>query len=128
MPAAPAQASADSVGGGPDGGAQTAAAGMGVGMGRGAGLSLRNLRTFSSFQIPVFRLYYAAMLGMMAALNMQMIARSLLVFRLTDSATALGIMALANSLPMLFFSLFGGVMADRVQKKHVLLVGQGPPP
>ena len=125
MPAAPDQASADSVGGGPDGGAQTAAAGMGVGMGRGAGLSLRNLRTFSSFQIPVFRLYYAAMLGMMAALNMQMIARSLLVFRLTDSATALGIMALANSLPMLFFSLFGGVMADRVQKKHVLLVGQG---
>ncbi|MBI2856335.1 MAG: MFS transporter, partial [Chloroflexi bacterium] len=36
----------------------------------------------------------------------------------------LGLMALANSLPMLFFSLFGGVIADRVQKKYVLLAGQ----
>lgn len=101
--------------------------GAGVGMGGGGGgvpISLRNLRTFTSFKNPVFRLYYAAMLGQMAAMNMQMFARSFLVFTLTESYTALGIMALANATPMMFFSLFGGVIADRVQKKYVLLVGQ----
>lgn len=55
---------------------------------------------------------------------MQMIARSLLVYRLTGSAAILGLMFLANALPMLFLSLFGGVIADRVQKKYVLLMGQ----
>ncbi len=98
-----------------------------MGMGRGGGgapLSLKNLRTFSSFKNSVFRLYYGAMMGQMAAMNMQMFARSLLIFRLTDSATALGVMAMANAVPMLFFSLFGGVMAERVQKKYVLLWGQ----
>lgn len=105
----------------------TGPGGMEMGMGRGGGgapLSLKNLRTFSSFKSPVFRLYYGAMLGQMAAMNMQMFARSLLILRLTDSAAYLGVMALANAAPMLFFSLFGGVMAERVEKKHILLAGQ----
>ena len=97
--------------------------GMGGG-GGGAPLSLKNLRTFSSFKNRVFRLYYGAMLGQMAAMNMQMFARSLLVLRLTDSAAYLGVMALANAAPMLFFSLFGGVMAERVEKKYILIWGQ----
>jgi len=98
--------------------------GGGMGMGGGGSLSLRNLRTFTSFRNPVFRLYYGAMVCQMAAMNMQMIARSLLVYELTGSGTALGVMALGNAMPMLFFSLFGGVIADRVQKKYVLWVGQ----
>ncbi len=110
--------------GGDGGGMMGGGMGGGMGMGGGRGLSFRNLRTFTSFKNGVFRLYYMAMLGQMAAMNMQMMARSLLVLRLTDSATALGIMALANSIPMLLFSLFGGVIADRVQKKYVLIIGQ----
>jgi len=107
-------------------GADMAALGMGGGMGMGGGsaLSLRNLRTFTSLKNPVFRLYYASMLAQMAAMSMMMISSSLLIYRIIGSATALGVMALANSLPMLFFSLFGGVMADRVQKKYVLIAGQ----
>ena len=96
----------------------------GVGGGGGGALSLRNLRTFSSLKNPVFRLYFGAMMGQMAAMNMQMMARSLLIYEITGSGTILGVMALANAGPMLFFSLFGGVIADRVQKKYVLLVGQ----
>jgi len=91
---------------------------------RGRSFSLRDLRTFTSLKNPVFRLYYFGMLGQMGAMNMQMIARSLLIYRITESGTALGIMALANAAPMLFFSLFGGVIADRVQKKYVLVAGQ----
>ena len=98
--------------------------GMGGGMGVGGGISLKNLRTFSSFKNPVYRLFYGAMLGQMAAMNMQMMARSFLIYHLTGSYVALGVMALANSVPQLFFSLFGGVIADRAEKKYVLMVGQ----
>ncbi|MCL0044455.1 MFS transporter [Dehalococcoidia bacterium] len=91
---------------------------------RKSGTAGMGSRTFISFKNPVFRLYYLAMLGQMAAMNMQMFTRSFLVFTLTGSYAALGLMALASAIPMLFFSLFGGVIADRVQKRHVLLVGQ----
>ncbi|MFC2005318.1 MFS transporter, partial [Chloroflexota bacterium] len=87
-------------------------------------ISLRNLRTFRSFKNPVYCLYYGALVGQMAAMSMQMLARSLLVYRLTGSAAILGAMSLAHALPMLFLSLFGGVIADRVQKKYVMLAGQ----
>jgi len=56
-------------------------------------------------------------------MNMQMIARSLLVYRLTGSAAILGALALASAVPMLLLSLFGGVIADRVQKKYVVIAG-----
>jgi MFS family permease len=92
--------------------------------GGGGRISLPSLRTFESFKNPVFRLYYGALLGQRASANMQMMTRSLLVYHLTDSAAILGLMSLANALPMLFLALFGGVIADRVQKKYVLLVGQ----
>ena len=60
----------------------------------------------------------------MGAMNMQMIARSWFVFELTDSVTLLGTVALANAVPMIALSLFGGVLADRLPKKQVLIVGQ----
>ena len=87
-------------------------------------VSLKQLPTFRSFHNPVFLLYYGGLLGQMAGMNMQMIARSLLVYQMTGSATILGILSLANAVPMILFSLYGGVIADRVQKKYVLLVGQ----
>lgn len=90
----------------------------------GGGISLRGLRTFDSFKNPVFRLYYGAMAGQWFAMSMQLVVRSLLIYRLTHSGAILGVMALANAIPMLTLSLFGGAIADRVQKKYVLLIGQ----
>lgn len=83
------------------------------------------LRTFRSFKNPVYRLYFGGMLGQMLSMNMQMLARSLLIYRLTGSTAILGATSFANAIPMLALSLFGGVIADRVQKKYVLLIGQG---
>ena len=98
--------------------------GMGVGGGMGmGGFSLRNLRTFNSLKNPIYRLYYAGILGQRASMNMQMIARSLLVYRISGSAAILGVMSLFHAIPMLFLSLIGGVIADRVQKKYVLIAG-----
>lgn len=99
---------------------------MGPGMGMGGdmgGFSLGK-QTFSSFKNRIYLLYFGAMLGQMAAMNMQMIARSLLVYRLTGSASKLAIVSVAHAAPLLIWSLFGGAIADRVQKKHVMLIGQ----
>ena len=100
--------------------------GTGAGMGMGGGMDKISLgrQTFSSFRNPVFRLFYGGMIGQMAAMNMQIFARSWLIFRLTSSKSLLGVMSLAYASPVLFLSLFGGVIADRVQKKNVLIVGQ----
>ncbi|MFC2034934.1 MFS transporter [Chloroflexota bacterium] len=81
-------------------------------------------RTFRSFNNPTFRLYYGALLGQMAAMNMQMVARSYLVYHLTGSPVILGLLTLAATIPMLILSLFGGIIADRVHKKYVMLIGQ----
>jgi len=100
--------------------------GAGGGMGMGGETERISLgkQTFSSLKNPVYRLYFFALLGQMAAMNMQMVARSYLVYDLTGSATILGLLTLGATIPMLILSLFGGVMAERVQKKSVMLIGQ----
>jgi MFS family permease len=96
---------------------------MGMGGGGGGRISLGR-QTFRSFKNPVYRLYFGALLGQMAAMNMQMFARMWLVYRLTGSPAIMGAMSFANAVPMLLLSLFGGVIADRIQKKYVMLFGQ----
>jgi MFS family permease len=80
-------------------------------------------KTFSSLKHHDFRLYYFGILGNMFSMNMQLIARSLLLYRLTGSATVLGLVTLFHALPMVFLSIFGGVIADRFSKKYVLIAG-----
>jgi MFS family permease len=87
----------------------------------GAGFTLR---TFDSLSDRDFRWFYLALLGQMAAMNMQMLARGYLAFELTDSFAALGAIGLANAIPMLALSLFGGLLADGAPKKLVLQIGQ----
>ncbi len=55
---------------------------------------------------------------------MQGTARSLLVYRLTDSALWLGLSMVINFLPVIFLSPIGGMLADRFKKKYVIMVGQ----
>ena len=64
------------------------------------------------------------MLGIMAGMQMQMLARSYLVYEITGSASLLGLVAAGNALPMLVLSLYGGAFADRFDKKRVIQVGQ----
>jgi len=80
--------------------------------------------TFAALKIPAYRVYFAALLMQMAAMNMQLVARSWFVYELTGSAVMLGVIGLGSALPMLTMSLFGGVLADSVGKKTILVVGQ----
>jgi MFS family permease len=81
------------------------------------------IKTFESLKYSAFRLYFGSSLGEKTGANMQMVVRSLLIYRLTGSATLLGILSLANAIPMIVLSPPGGVIADRVQRKYVLLAG-----
>ncbi len=92
----------------------------------GAGPAPRglSLRTFDSLSDRNFRWFFFAMLGQMGAMNMQMLVRGWLTYDLTGSYALLGVVALASAVPMLFLSVFGGVIADRFAKKRVVQVGQ----
>ncbi len=81
-------------------------------------------RVFSSFKNPVYRLYYYSLVGHWAPLQMQMVTRTLLIYRITGSGAILGIMALAGAIPMLVLSLYGGALADRLEKRKILIWSQ----
>jgi MFS family permease len=92
--------------------------------GDGGNVSTGVLNPFSSFKYPAYRLYFGTMTSQWIAMNMQVVVRSLLIYRITGSGAILGSMALAHAIPMLFLSLYGGVIADRLAKKNILLIGE----
>ena len=87
-------------------------------------ISKSKFRTFQSFEYPAYRVYYFSMAGNWAALSMQMIVRALLAYRITESAALIGLLALAQSIPIITVSVFGGAIADRIQKKYILFIGR----
>lgn len=54
----------------------------------------------------------------------QSLAQSWLVFELTNSSFLLGLVGFLNTIPVLIFCLFGGVLADRFSKRNILLTTQ----
>jgi len=85
----------------------------------------RRLRTFDSLlEVPPFRWYLVSMTGNWSALQMQQVVRGFLAYQITGSFAALGGVALANSMPRLFFALSGGVVADRASRRSVMQAGQ----
>jgi len=55
---------------------------------------------------------------------MQRVAQAWLVYELTRSAFALGVVGFATRAPVIFLSLFAGVLADRVDKRKILITSQ----
>jgi len=54
----------------------------------------------------------------------QAVAQSWLVFQLTHSAFLLGVVGFLTSIPVFFLALFGGVLADRLNKRNILIATQ----
>ena len=71
-----------------------------------------------------FRLYWTGQLISLLGTFMQAIGQVWLVLELTHSPLQLGLVGALQYLPVLLFSLFGGVFADRWPKRRVLLVTQ----
>jgi predicted MFS family arabinose efflux permease len=73
---------------------------------------------------PNFRLFWSGNFLSNIGTWMQNVAQGWLVLLLTNSAFWLGVVGFAGSIPFLFFTLFGGVIADRVDKRRLLMVTQ----
>ena len=58
-------------------------------------------------------------------MQMGVVAQGWLVYTLTDSALALGLITAAWGFPLILFSLFGGMVADRVPKRNLIIRTQG---
>jgi hypothetical protein len=63
-----------------------------------------SVRTFDSLSDRSFRWYFFSMFGWFASMNMQMLVRGVIVYNLTGSYAALGLISLANAIPGLFLS------------------------
>lgn len=77
-----------------------------------------------SFRYARFRWVYASNMAFFFAMNAQFVVRGILAFRLTGSALALGLINLAVAVPMLIISPFGGVVADRMDRRRLIVLGQ----
>jgi MFS family permease len=81
-------------------------------------------RTFAAFEIRNFRLFYLGQGISLCGTWMQAVGLSWLVLRLTHSGTQLGLVLAAQFLPVLLLGVWGGVIADRFNKRHILYVTQ----
>ncbi|MCY1023256.1 MFS transporter [Pyxidicoccus sp. MSG2] len=79
----------------------------------------------SVFRHRDFRVYQTARLCAVLAMQIESVAIGWQVYELTGSALALGYTGLAQFLPFLAFSLLGGQVADRVDRRAILAVCQG---
>jgi MFS family permease len=76
-----------------------------------------------ALRVPNFRWYYLAESVNMVGSTMAPVALAFAVLQVSDSASALGVVLAANTVPMVVFLLFGGVLADRLPR--VLLIRGG---
>ncbi|HEY6409955.1 MAG TPA: MFS transporter, partial [Ktedonobacteraceae bacterium] len=82
------------------------------------------LRGFTSLRQRNFRLFWCGQIISLTGTSMQIIGQAWLVLEMTHSAWQLGVVGALQALPVLLFSVFGGVFADRWPKRRVLLVTQ----
>ena len=80
--------------------------------------------TFRAFQYRNFSLMWTGAFTSTTGFFVQEVAQSWLVYTLTDSPFLLGLTAFLNGAPILLLSLFGGVAADRMDRRKILAVSQ----
>jgi MFS family permease len=78
-------------------------------------------RTFSSLANPNYRKFFFGQTTSLIGTWMQMTAQSWLVFTLTHSATDIGFVVALQTLPVLLLGPYGGVIADRVDKRRLMI-------
>jgi MFS transporter, DHA1 family, staphyloferrin A biosynthesis exporter len=77
-----------------------------------------------ALNVPDFRWLFIGSIGSSFAMNMQIVARGWLVYTLTSSAMDLAWVTLSFMVPQVAFSLWGGVLADRMRKKRIIMLAQ----
>lgn len=80
--------------------------------------------TFAALAVPNYRRYYSGQAVSLIGTWMQMTAQAWLVLSLTHSSTALGAIIALQTLPVLLLAPYGGVLADRMNKRRVMIALQ----
>ncbi len=80
--------------------------------------------TFAALSVPNYRRYYGGQAVSLTGTWMQMTAQAWLVLTLTHSSTALGVVIALQTLPVLLLTPYGGVIADRGDKRRIMIVLQ----
>jgi MFS family permease len=71
-----------------------------------------------------FQLFFSGQLISLIGTWMQTVAQSWLVYRLTGSGLELGAVGFASQIPVFLFAPIGGIVADRINRKHVVIATQ----
>ena len=80
--------------------------------------------TFAALAVPNYRRYISGQSISLIGTWMQMTAQSWLVLTLTHSSTALGVIIALQTLPVLLLAPYGGVIADRIDKRRLMIALQ----
>lgn len=81
-------------------------------------------RTFSALSVHNYRRYFVGQATSLVGTWMQSVAQSWLVYTLTRSSTDLGFVVALQALPVLVLGPYAGVVADRVDKRRLMVVLQ----
>ena len=80
--------------------------------------------TFRALRFPDYRYLWLGQLGHSATMWMEQVVRPLLILELTHSALQVGFVVAVRMVPQFLFGLLAGVVADRYNKRMVLMVSQ----
>jgi MFS family permease len=82
-------------------------------------------RTFSSLRVRNYRLFFVGQSISLSGTWIQRVAQAWLVLELTGSGTAVGFVTALQFVPLLVLAPIGGVIADRIAKRRLLVLTQG---
>ncbi|MEK9862986.1 MAG: MFS transporter, partial [Verrucomicrobiota bacterium] len=77
---------------------------------------------FASLQHRNYRIFFFAQVVSLTGTWMQMVAEGWLVYSLTRSPMSLGLVRFLHTLPVTLLTFLGGAMADRYNKRAILVV------
>jgi MFS family permease len=81
--------------------------------------------TFASLKHPNFRLWFSGQVVSLIGTWMQATAQGYLVYELTASPVMLGVVGFANGIPVWIFSLYAGIIADKISRRKLIMITQG---
>ena len=82
------------------------------------------LQVLTALRHSQFRRFWMGMVASVLGFQIMTVAQGWLIYDLTDSKIALGFVGLAAGLPAIALNLFGGVIADRVNQRRLLIATQ----
>jgi MFS family permease len=86
--------------------------------------ALPRISTFHSLRYFDYRMLFFGQIGAAGSNWMEQLARPLLILQLTDSALMVGLITATRMVPQLVFGIWAGVIADRLDKRRILLVSK----